>query len=519
MRTQVRGKNRSRQFRRSLAIAAGLSLAIGAQSAYADSADVDVVSIATPEIVVLSNGSSYTQLQAPAGFAGDIRAQFDAGVFGRVKEWKVWFVFEPDSPFGGPMHLSNHGYSKSYSTPRPKSVDRTVHVAVPGAAYEFFALGHCNGLADQLRQSGLSNHQIFGQDRKIAITVDSDFTVDFNGASGGDLIVQATFENPTIQLVCQKWHGSSAPVATNELETKLPDVEDASLTLIEQYGPSGLCQIKTSGVIRTREANTEVKFRYEDAQGHKSDVKTVATDHSKTVFFSHQYDVPNNLNGDETGMVRMVGVGDPFETTWENYTMKCSEPGATGLTAELPPSVKMQWVVIEKKAFPINDNQPGAQTQLCPVRLKLIGLIEGHGQLSGAAAFVGDYYFSAPQAYEVENGEKVLIGAEREIDWTAALAFSNGLAKRTMSLGFNVTGSDPQKIVASVPKKTEWLTCTQVAVVPGLQGGADLTVGTRPVVPQAGAGKLKAPAKAPLPSTPQVLQVTPQVDKRQVQPN
>ncbi|MGH6948739.1 MAG: hypothetical protein ACREDZ_15515 [Kiloniellales bacterium] len=519
MRTQDGGKRRSRQFGRSLAVAAGLTLAIGSQSAKADSAEVAVVSIWTPEIVVLSNGSSYTQLQAPAGFAGKIRAQFDAGVSGRVKSWKVWFVFKPDSPFGGPMHLSGHGYSKSYSTPRPKSVDRTEHVEVPGSAYEFFALAHCNGLADQLRQSGLSNHQIFDQDRKIVIEVGSDYEVEFNGVTGGPPLDEAEFNNPTIQLVCQKWHGSTAPVATNDLNTVLPDVENASLTLIEQYGPSGLCQIKTSGVIRTRDVNTEVKFRYEDTQGHKSDVKTVSTDHSKTVFFSHQYDVPNNLNGDETGMVRMVGVGDPFETAWESYSMKCVEPGATGLIAELPPTVKMQWVVVEKRAFPINDNEPGSQTQVCPVRLKLVGLIEGRGQMSGYAAFVGDYYFSAPQAYEIENGEKILIGAEREIDWTAALAFSNGVAKRTMTLGFNLTGSNPQSIVASVPKKTEWLTCTQVAVVPGLQGGEGLTVGTRPVLPQAGAGKLKAPAKAPLQSTPQVLQVTPQVEKHQLQPN
>lgn len=51
-------------------------------------------------------------------------------------------------------------------------------------------------------------------------------------------------------------------------------------------------------------------------------------------------------------------------------------------------------------------------------RVRIDGKITGSDPMSGYAAFVGDGgYASRPRAYKVEQGNIVLMGADRALDW------------------------------------------------------------------------------------------------------
>jgi hypothetical protein len=129
-------------------------------------------------------------------------------------------------------------------------------------------------------------------------------------------------------IVCMKTNPKRVPPPQN-YEAPVT-VTQSSLTIIEKATTNGVCKVILSGFLQTNLANREVKFRYEHSAGNKSEVKTVSTDHSKTAFFSHEYDVPNNAHGTETGFIRMVGNAPTFETQWKSYSMACSAkpPGA-----------------------------------------------------------------------------------------------------------------------------------------------------------------------------------------------
>src|SRR3546814_6817667 len=94
---------------------------------------------------------------------------FEAGASGRVKGFR-----------GGPklsmvegawQHFEDHSHSESYGLPRPKTVMTASGFNMPKADYAGFMVSACNFHADRLRQQGLSNSQIFGQDRSYKIAV------------------------------------------------------------------------------------------------------------------------------------------------------------------------------------------------------------------------------------------------------------------------------------------------------------------------------------------------------------
>jgi hypothetical protein len=196
------------------------------------------------------------------------------------------------------------------------------------------------------------------------------------------------------------------------------------------------------------------------------------------VMFDHDYDVPNNPNGGESGRIRIVGVSHPFESAKRSYEMDCTAPATDELQALLPPTLQMQVVPLEKVMV---------GRQLCVSRVRIIGKITGRGPMSGYAAFVGDRnYISPPKDYEVEQGEVVLTVAERALDWAAdpQRTLTTGPTpagqpkSQTIDLGFNVTGSN-NAIVASLPKKGFTFTCSFPTLDPAVVGDQGLTVEPR----------------------------------------
>lgn len=463
----------------------------GAPSQAADFYDVHVESVITNKIIVQSNGSSYHRMAPLSNLIANLHVELDTGVSGRIKWFTAWLGLGSEGLNSQYWpEWREDGYHKSFD-PRPKSWSDTVTVAVPESSLEQFALGQCNYQAQTLRDQGLSNKAIFAEDRPIELAVVPYLDHEMTGPSGNPIIESAGgWEGyKKIKLVCQKWPGVVAPVVGDSLDSVPPVVEKASLTLLERSGISGVCKVILSGVIETSLPNTKVRFRYKDDDGHRSDVHEVVTDHAGIAMFDHSYDIPNNPDGGESGKIRIVGVSHPFESAKRSYDMDCTEPATTDFQALLPPSLDIDVVPLEKVMV---------GQQLCVSKVRINGKITGRGPMSGYAAFVGDHnYVSPPQAYEVDQGDIVLMGADRELDWTVdpQSTFTTGptpagqAKSQTIDIGFNVTG-ESNAIVASLPKKGYSFTCVFPTVNPAVVGGeGGLTVQPRPQGGAAGASQ------------------------------
>lgn len=486
----------SRRISSAAAAIAMLGSLHGTAAVAADSGSAEIVNLIDTEISVLSNGSSYHLVPPTTALRGYVRIRLDAGTIGEAVWVTAWWRF--GNTAGLLVDWTGYredGYHKSFGSNGPNEWDETVLVGVPSNSFKDQVIDECNELADRLRDDGLSDDAIFSKDRVIDMGLQPGLDYEMSGPSG-NAIEEGSSSFATIKLICKKWPGVVAPVVGDALDSVPPVVEKASLTLLERSGISGVCKVILSGVIETSVPNTEVRFRYKDDDGHQSSVHEVVTDHAGIAMFDHSYDIPNNPDGGESGKIRIVGVSHPFESVKRRYDLDCTEPATTDIQALLPPSLDIDVVPLEKVMV---------GQQLCVSKVRINGKITGRGPMSGYAAFVGDHnYISPPQAYEVDQGDIVLMGADRELDWTAdpqsleaaAPSPANQPKSQTIEIGFNVTG-ESNAIVASLPKKGYSFTCVFPSVNPAVAGGAGgLTVQPRPQ----GAAAAPAPAQLALAS-------------------
>src|SRR3546814_2574485 len=75
----------------------------------------------------------------------------------------------------------DHSHSESNGLPLPKTVMTGAGFNMPKADYADFMVSACNFHADRLRQQGLSNSQIFGQDRSYKIAVSGGLEYEMSG--------------------------------------------------------------------------------------------------------------------------------------------------------------------------------------------------------------------------------------------------------------------------------------------------------------------------------------------------
>ncbi|HVR68172.1 MAG TPA: hypothetical protein VMT98_16105 [Verrucomicrobiae bacterium] len=477
---RLNGKRTAKRQGWLLPAAALLATLLSSASSLADEVNIDLTAVIPHEIAVLSNGSEYAGIAGSGlgNIVGTASVELDAETAGRVKSWSVWLVLHNGAER---LSLSQYAVGKSYPLgDRPKRVDRTEQIVVPQVAYDQWIVDQCNALAQSLRNAGQGNKAIFSKDRSIKIAVEGGADYDLTGAGSNNIIIEGAPWQVFIDVNCKKWGGVTAPVAGGGVTTGLVS---AQLTVIETYGPSGVCMLKLSGVLESGSANTKVRYRYEDDQGHKSSVYDATTDHSKTAYFYQEYSLANNPDGPETGKVRVVGVNYNFVSAWKPYSLNCVKPGATGLTATLPPTLTLAAVAIPGNAVMIGG-------QICPKQVRLAGKILGNGHFHGNAVFFGPSYLSPQQPYEVENDSAAWVFAIYDLNWAHDI---NQLAvpdtddepmQQTVPFSFNVNGSetpgalipmnDPP--VASIQQKPFKFTCQWPKVTPGLQGSTDMTV-------------------------------------------
>ncbi len=372
------------------------------------------------------------------------------------------------SPYGAQQYvISGSEHTSLYSTLR---ASQPVVIGLLGKIDETFnqqtgpksPQAICAARRQELLAQGLQLYHVLAKDWTVQQTAFTQVRTDFKVplATGGHANWSyLPWINLPVTVECKgdkTIAGKVAPLIATLDPDALPAVESASLTLFEQANAAGLCKVKLSGAVKSKHANTKIRFRYEHTSGKKSNIHEVTTDHAKTAMFDHSYDIPNGP-GPEGGAIRMIGVAPGFETGWQSYAMNCVKPPATGLTAVLPPKLSMK--VITEKTKMIGG-------QICPIQLRLLGRLEGRGDFSGQAAFVGDSYLSAPQAYEISRGENRFVVAYRDLKWgiggigqeAAAPQAAATPRSQRIRLGFNVTGPS-NTVIASLPQKDRTIKC------------------------------------------------------------
>lgn len=473
-------------------------------AALADSKEATVVGLVPQQLVVDSNGSSYHAVSPFANLVADVRVQVDTGAVGRVKSWRVHLGLAGEE--GASQFYDSYNVAKSYPWyDRPRSVDRTEQIIVPSAAWGGFVKTRCNALADELRSQGLGDTAIFAQDRKLQLAVVPSLAADTTGAGSGSIIEEATWwsQHAKIDLVCKKWPGAAVPQASSDITIQPAKVVNQGLTIVERSGLGGACKIRLDGWFTTDRKGASVSYRFETADGKKSEVQAANTGESKTASFSRWEDIANNPDGPETGKVRLVGVSHDFATGWVDYALNCVEGGPGNLVANDPPLLKMTAVPQGKVMV---------QGRICPEVVKLVGVLEGRGNFSGQALFYGTHYLSPLRDYSITHGQKLLIGAEAELNWDQAPAPLNAQAPLAQSrdFGLNVTDKN-NKVIASLPKRTILIECQRPRVTPGVQlnpGG--LTTESRDPQPAAPAATRRLKLQKPVePTPPRRLQPAP----------
>jgi hypothetical protein len=311
--------------------------------ASASDVDVHVWFTKVPTIYVEAHDGSYTML-SPEKHNGQY-VQFEASldILGGQDRIRRWDVAPRMKVFGktwgwsfGTSRPPEQGWGvvgKSYGFgDRPKTVRQNISMLVSPAFVKDFAVEACNANVAALRGQGKSNPDIFGVDRTLSVATSKRSQVTYTNIADTDKSQVHEAEGTPKQnatIVCMKTNPKRVPPPQN-YEAPVT-VTQSSLTIIEKATANGVCKVILSGFVQTNLANREVKFRYEHSAGNKSEWKTVSTDHSKTAFFSHEYDVPNNANGTETGFIRMVGTAPAFDTQWKSYAMACSAKPPGGL--------------------------------------------------------------------------------------------------------------------------------------------------------------------------------------------
>ncbi|MEO1378958.1 MAG: hypothetical protein AAFU69_01220, partial [Pseudomonadota bacterium] len=179
-----------------------------ATSAFADGG-VAYVTAAKPEVRVLGNGQSYTQITNSGKIAITGKLQFDTGFAGRIKSWQAYPKIRNGYGIAATVPATSF-YKQSASYPigqRPKSINRTLQFGIPASILKDRAVGMCNTMAHTLRKQGKSNQVIFSKDREVYFEIGLAAQVDSNGPNSNKHLWE--YSKPKeLKVICSKWSGA-----------------------------------------------------------------------------------------------------------------------------------------------------------------------------------------------------------------------------------------------------------------------------------------------------------------------
>lgn len=452
------------------AVVAGSTAFAG--TAAADSGKIFMQWLNAPLVTVASGGNAYTEVAgSPAPILGSLMVELDAGISGRVKSFKAWPRLSMVE--GVWEDFAGHSHSESYGLPRPKTVMTGFGFNIPKADYAGFMVSACNFHADRLRQQGLSNSQIFGQDRTYKIGVWGGLEYEMSGLP--DVIpvpaeVRSWNSYPQISLTCQRDDSLDAPAAAVVSQAIL--VADA----VRGATGGGKCELQLTGLVVTQQPNLDVTFVYVDDKGKQSDLKKVTTEADGDIGFKHDYPLSDGI---ESGKIRIVGQSHPFTSNWAAFEADCVGP-AQDVATVLPPKAE-SLTFLERDAVM-------HRGLLCPAQIVVVGTLKGRGKLTGGVALFAAGLPKALAQYNIDNDEKFYIKGEHTLSWGPTQA------QQTVTFAMNVTNTSGA--IVEQLEKTEHFACRGMQTSGVAQGAAG---GISPGTPapthsqQAAVGQLALP--------------------------
>jgi hypothetical protein len=383
------------------------SLAAGPVAA--DTSSTHIVKVITPVIEIENDGQHYTKpAVALAQIAASANVALDAEISGRIKSFKVWLKFRSET--SNWADFPEHGHAETFPLhERPKSLNNDFFLSIPYGAHASYLVAYCNLQANALRHGGMSNTEIFAQDRPLQVGLLSALEYEMSGANGRvdttgigggwDSLAKMT-------VVCKAKDPERSPVANDPARDK-PEVKAAGLDIHEKSSLQGACRLTLVAQIETVEPTTQVQFRFESDAGDKSDVKQVITD--SVGKGQYAFDYPLAPGGTRTGKIRIRGVGENFGSEWEDYEVQCGSPAQDVATVLAPKAV-----AVEAYATAENVMYRGL---VCPAKAKVWGVMMGRGDVQGGVAVLADGQMVLLQQYQAEVGKDVVVQAEHALNW------------------------------------------------------------------------------------------------------
>jgi hypothetical protein len=325
----------------------------------------------------------------------------------------------------------------------------------------------------------MSNGAIFAQDRSIEILAKAGHRYEMSGTDWQVDPPDQIQLPQSIEVTCKGVPPRvPAPVAENPTRNK-PEVEQATLAILEEGNLRGACSVHLSGVIRSKHPSTQVKFRYHSDDGRKSDLKTVATDQTATALFSHEY--PLSEGGTWSGKIRIVGESPDFVSDWASYRVNCGTP-AQGYASNdpTPPDLTMLVGTTKEKLY---------KGFICPAKVGLDTRILANDPMEGRAIHIAAQQgaIAEPQQqvsemdFKVVKGQKFAAGAGFVMKWSNVPAVDGNPPKQTMKFTFQAARH--HTVIAEI-EETVVLSCRKPEMAGVAQGAADDVAPTEPAQPK-----------------------------------
>ncbi|MEO3429224.1 hypothetical protein AAFN88_10230 [Pelagibius sp. CAU 1746] len=404
-------------------LAGALGAVCTAGPAQADTWDVEVKSVNSPTVVVESNGNEYTDAVSGSSLHGTIALMVDAGWSGRVEFWSAWPRLGISKQQSGYVavwgNFKTSGADKTYNSPRPKKVTEEFDFTIPRADYGSTAVVACNTHAQRLQEQGMSKSEILGSDRWVQVAIGAGINYNTTGASNDLPAEVEAFESfKKLNVICQ---------ASESLEPVAQAITGAYLNVkpVTKIVAQGTCDLELSGSLVSDLPNTQVKFVYVDDKGKKSDVKTVVTGGDGEVAFKHDYPAGN---GQKSGKIRMVGQSHAFFSNWSNYETDCTKNPGDKVSLLPPKATHLEGIATADTVM--------YRGRICPTTVKIWGILEGRGEVSGGVAIFAGNQLKVLKQYQAEDGKQIVIQGEHTLSWEG-----NQTGQQNVSYRMNVTNA------------------------------------------------------------------------------
>ena len=287
-----------------------------------------------------SSGTAYQQTGLMQ-LSANVDVYIDAGIAAHVKDWKRWLRVRTENSSW--VDFSDDGVSESYPIlNRPQTVEVLVGMDVAHEILSPLMVSYCNSMADDLRDQGKSNQEIFSQDRSVPVFIQVGKSTNYVGVEGGPL---QQIEPPSeINLIC-KGRPPTPPVHTaNDYSPPLVDfkIKDIDLFLTTFSGAN----TQPNAATTCKKGQVKVRLKTTKAGATKFKLWTKVGAAPATSNVIDAWASFDGNGGFEAEHVEWVSVdktstlqakaeemisGFGMSTNWEDITLQCTDQSGGGL--------------------------------------------------------------------------------------------------------------------------------------------------------------------------------------------